>query len=306
MKVLFVCSGNKTKNKPGVVVQNQANTLIKKGISVNFYLIKNKGFIGYITAIIPLVVQINKGNYSVIHAHYSLSGYLAGIAKLFTRKTKLIVSLMGSDTQGSRIKLNLIHAFAKYIWDETIVKSQSMIKNIEFKNVNIIPNGVDLDTIVGDPKLKNRNSTILFPANPSRISKNHPLAKASVALLGDEHAGLKVMYNRPHSEIIDALKNCGCVLLTSKWEGSPNIIKEAMACNTPIVATRVGDVEQLLDGLDGCFLTQSDVDSVSKAIKKALLYSQEHVHTKGRDRLIDLQITSDLIAGKIIKLYEPS
>ena len=306
MKVLFVCSGNKTKNKPGVVVQNQANTLIKKGVSVTFYLIKNKGFIGYIKAIIPLVILIKKGNYTIVHAHYSLSGYVAGIAKLFTRKTKLIVSLMGSDTQGSRLKLNLIQAFAKYIWDETIVKSQSMVKNIEFKNVNIIPNGVDLDTIVADPKLKNRNNTILFPANPSRISKNHPLAKASVALLGDQNTSLKVIYNRPHSEIIDALKNCACVLLTSKWEGSPNIIKEAMACNAPVVATRVGDVEQLLDGLDGCFLTKSHVDSVSKAIKKAILYSQEHGHTKGRERLIDLQITSDLIAGKIIKLYEPS
>ena len=92
--------------------------------------------------------------------------------------------------------------------------------------------------------------------------------------------------------------------MTSRWEGSPNVIKEAMACNTPIVTTRVGDVEYLLKDLKGCFIAEDNPKSVSDAIQKALLYTENHSNTKGREKLEKLKLGSDEIAEKIIKLYE--
>ena len=82
MKVLFVCSGNRSKNMPGTVVLNQANSLIKQGVDVQFFIIKQKGIIGYISSIPSLIKRINKGNFQIIHAHYSYCGFLSTIAKI--------------------------------------------------------------------------------------------------------------------------------------------------------------------------------------------------------------------------------
>ena len=62
MKVLFVCSGNKSKNKPGIVVHNQAKSLKQKGIEIEYYLINKKGLWGYLKAIQPLIKRL-KTNY---------------------------------------------------------------------------------------------------------------------------------------------------------------------------------------------------------------------------------------------------
>jgi teichuronic acid biosynthesis glycosyltransferase TuaC len=304
MQVIFVCSGNKSNNKPGVVVQNQANSLIHRGIDIDFYIINKKGFIGYLKAIFPLVKKINQKSYSVIHAHYSLSGYVAGVAKMLARKKpKLITSLMGSDTQGGKGKMMLIQLFNRFFWNETIIKSSSMSKNFSKLNYKIIANGVDLMSIDKEVKKEHRENYILFPADPNRVSKNYDLAEQAIIHLGIEYE-LKTVYNRPHFEIIKHLKKCSCVLLTSKWEGSPNVIKEALACNTPIVSTKVGDIEKLIKGLDGCFLSEMNVESISESIKKAIDFSIKKGDTNGRQRLFELNLTAERVANQIIQLYE--
>lgn len=305
MKVLFVCSGNKSKNKPGIVVHNQAKSLKQKGIEIEYYLINKKGLWGYLKAIQPLIKRLKTIEYNAIHAHYSLSGYVAGFAHFFAgKKRPLLVSLMGSDTQGANIKLKLIQIFANFFWSHTIIKSKSMTKSLKIKNLSIIPNGINLEEIKAPSNSDKRNNNILFPADPNRVSKNFPLAKKSFNALGDTNHELKLLYNRSHEEIINNLQTCSCVLMTSRWEGSPNIIKEAMACNTPIVATRVGDIESLIRDVKGCYLTEDTPKSISAGIHKAILYAQESIHTNGREKLKDLKLDSDSIADKIIELYE--
>jgi glycosyltransferase involved in cell wall biosynthesis len=305
MKVLFVCSGNKSNNNPGVVVHNQAKTLIKKGINIEYYLINKRGLWGYINAIKPLIQKLNNEQYHAIHAHYSLSGYVAGLARYFAgNKPPLIVSLMGSDTEGKIIKLKIIQTFSNLFWSQTIVKSKAMSKSLRLRNLNVIPNGINLEEIKAAASSEKRNNNVLFPADPKRVSKNFPLAKKSFDDLANPTLKLEVLFNRPHEDIIHNLKTCACVLMTSRWEGSPNVIKEAMACNTPIVATCVGDVENLLKNVDGCFLTDDNPKSISTAIRKATSYAKESIHTNGRQKLKELKLASDSIADKIIKLYE--
>jgi len=91
------------------------------------------------------------------------------------------------------------------------------------------------------------------------------------------------------------------LLSTSLWEGSPNIIKEAMACNCPIVSTDVGDVKWLLDGVEGCFITTNDPNDIANKIRKALDIKGK---TKGREKLISLGLDSKNIAKKIVSVYE--
>ncbi len=91
------------------------------------------------------------------------------------------------------------------------------------------------------------------------------------------------------------------LLSTSLCEGSPNVIKVAIACNCPIVSTNVGDVRWLLDDVEGCFITTNDPRDVADKINKALNFKSK---TKGRDKLFRLGFDSEHIAKKIIKVYE--
>lgn len=77
---------------------------------------------------------------------------------------------------------------------------------------------------------------------------------------------MKAVYNVKHEDMPFYLCAADVLISTSKWEGSPNIIKEAMACNIPIVSTDVGDVKRLLDGVHGCYTTSSEADNVSSKL----------------------------------------
>ena len=91
------------------------------------------------------------------------------------------------------------------------------------------------------------------------------------------------------------------LLLTSKWEGSPNMIKEAMACNIPIVATEVGDIKYLFGDSEGYYYTNPFPDRLAEKIKYIL---DNELKPGGRQRIIDLKLDSESIPDKLIQLYQ--
>jgi len=96
---------------------------------------------------------------------------------------------------------------------------------------------------------------------------------------------LKVVYNIEHSQIPFYLNASDVLLLTSKWEGSPNIVKEAMDCNIPVVATKVGDIEYLFGDTEGYYYTDPDPDKLAGKINYIL---NNEINTNNRQRIIDL------------------
>jgi len=89
------------------------------------------------------------------------------------------------------------------------------------------------------------------------------------------------------------------VILTSKFEGSPNVIKEAMACNCPIVSTDVGDVREVIGNTEGCFITSFEPEGVAKKIKLAIEFNKK---TNGRDNITHLD--EKVIAQRLIDVYQ--
>ena len=89
-------------------------------------------------------------------------------------------------------------------------------------------------------------------------------------------------------------------LLTSKWEGSPNIVKEAMACNIPIVATEVGDIKYLFGNTEGYYYTNPLPDRLAEKINYIL---DNELKPEGRQRIIDLNLDYDSFAEKLISIY---
>ena len=304
MKILFVFSGNSLYFDISPFIQAQAESLRKLGHTIDYYPIKGKGIGGYISNIPQLKHYVKKGNYDIIHSHYSFCGVVSSLSI----KKRVVCSLMGSDVKQSGLWKLLIRYFIKHKWQKTIVKSLEMKKELGIDKVVVIPNGVDLEIFKPLDKNEYRKKLgwrqdsriVLFAANPKRPEKNFSLAQKAIADINIEDIELKVIYNVPHNEMPLYLNASDLLLSTSLWEGSPNVIKEAMSCNCPIVTTNVGDVKWLLEGVEGCFITTYDPKDVADKIKNSLNFKGK---TKGRDKLISLGLDSEHIAKKIIKVY---
>jgi glycosyltransferase involved in cell wall biosynthesis len=89
--------------------------------------------------------------------------------------------------------------------------------------------------------------------------------------------------------------------MTSLHEGSPNVVKEAMACNLPIVCTDVGDVRHLIGGLSNCFVTGFEVNEIAQALSKVIEQNQA---SDGRERLVALKLSSSEVASRLKSIYE--
>jgi len=109
---------------------------------------------------------------------------------------------------------------------------------------------------------------------------------------------LNVIKNTDQNIIPYYMSAADILILTSLWEGSPNVIKEAMACNCPIVSTDVGDVKEIIRKTDGCYIASYDVVDVADKVGKALSFGRR---TNGRQNIKHLD--NNIIADKIISLY---
>lgn len=301
IKVLFISSGR--RGKPGDVVLNQGVSLKKAGIQIDYFLIKS-GLYGYLSAVRRLRNEFKNGRYDLAHAHYSLCGYVAGIAGC----KPLVVSLMGSDICISVFSRKIISLFIRYRWNETIVKTVQMKELIGNSGIHVIPNGVDIERFKPISKgiarqhigYKKDKKLVVIVASKNRPEKDIDLAVNAVKYLGDDNIDLNHIYNTSNEEIPYYLNAADVLLLTSKREGSVNVIKEAMACNCPVVATDVGDVRWIIANTEGCYITTSEPEKVADKIKAALAFDKK---TEGRQRIIELELDSGSVAGRIINLY---
>lgn len=302
MRILFVSSGR--RGRPGPIILSQGKSLQESGIEVD-YLTAGPGSWGYLSAVLKIRRAWKRGGYDLVHAHYSLSAFAASFAGRFP----LVVSLMGSDVFMSAPVRTLTRILSRHRWDTTIVKSARMKDKLRLQCAVVIPNGVDIRLFSPEPQMRARERIgfnpsrrlVLFGSSADRREKNPHLAEKAFALL--DHPGTELMFlsDVNHDEVPFRLNAADVLLLTSRWEGSPNVIKEAMACNCPFVSTDVGDVRWLSEGVKGCFVTSSDPTEIAARIKDALDLGGR---SEGRERIISLGLDAGSVAMKIKSVYE--
>lgn len=314
MKVIFIASGNHGAVSP--VVGNQAEALVTEGVEIEWYLLKGKGLKGYLRNVKPLRQYLNAHQYDAIHAHYSLSAFVAS----FAGAKPLVVSLMGSDVKAAGWFKFVIRLFAwLFRWKAIIVKSNDMYRDLGIKRAIVIPNGVNMERFKPMDKSDCRKKLgwypakkhILFPANASRPEKDYPLARAVVEKVselwkeGVSELELHAFENTPNTETPYWYNAADVVLMTSKWEGSPNAIKEALACARPIVATNVGDIAERINGVEGCYAVGTNELGSERVneLAEALMEAMKYIKTKGREKIMADGLDAREINKKLVEVY---
>jgi glycosyltransferase involved in cell wall biosynthesis len=299
-KVLFVCSAAR-KGCCTEAISEQARGLRKKGVGVTFFYVKERGFKGYAKGVFRLRRFLKQNQFDVVHAHYGLSAMMAS----FAGARPLVVSLMGSDVYGPLWLLWLVKFFSVFFWPSVIVKSEQMMNRLGVEHAKVIPNGVDLNLFREisreEARIKmgwSHRKIVLWPANPAREVKNVTLAMESAKLLAGQQVELKVIHGEPTSMMPWFYNAADVVLVTSKWEGSPNVVKEALACNVPVVSTPVGDVAVWLNETEGCEVVPADAKLIADAVSRVLRWSRR---INGRKVIQELDI--ERISSRLMNEY---
>jgi glycosyltransferase involved in cell wall biosynthesis len=163
-----------------------------------------------------------------------------------------------------------------------------------------LPNYVEEDICAVKQQLKwNPNKkNILFAGAFDNPVNNARLAQDSVSVI--ENAELIELKGYTREQVTALLYASDAFLMTSFTEGSPQVIKEAMACGCPIVSVDVGDVAERIKGLEGCYIAERSPHDIAERLNKALSFNSR---TKGRERIIELGLTNDLVAKKLVEIY---
>ncbi len=319
MKILFVFSGNSKQFPISPFTKAQADSLRDRGIAVDYFPIMGKGSLNYLKNVRPLRRYLKENHYDLIHAHYSLCGWVAVLAAM--GKIPVVLSLMGDDAQGTFTGKNKVDFKSRYLIQLTrmiqpfvgavIFKSPNLEKAVWRKKIAYhIPNGVRLDQFQiyeggcrAELGLAADKRYILFLGNPSDPNKNIALVQAAAQFLKRPDVALLNPYPVSHDQVVKYLNSVDVFVLCSFGEGSPNVVKEAMSCNCPMVVTPAGDAEWVVGQTPGCFVGTYEPAEFAAQLARALDFAAGTGRTPGRERVLQLGLDAEAVAEKIETVY---
>lgn len=302
MRILVVASYNKGRFAP--FITEQARALEKQGCEVRFFGLQGKGIMGYLKNLSALKKEIKVFRPDVIHAHYGLSGLLANLQ----RQVPVVTTYHGSDINEPKVLRFSKMAMRLSAWN-IFVSTKTLEIAKPKKKHTLLPCGIDLSDLQLTDKSTARQKMnliadkkyILFAGAFDNKVKNAPLAKEAVAHLNDDNVELLELKGYSRDEVTLLMCAADAFLMTSFTEGSPQVIKEALACGCPIVSVDVGDVKERIEDVDGCYVAITrNPQELAGLLQKA---SQFEGKTKGRERIVADGLDNNIVAKRIMGMY---
>ena len=300
MRVLFIARCKNDRYAPFVTEQVEA--IQKQGVDCRYFGVDGKGVWGYLQQIPELKKTIRDYRPDLIHAHYGLCGLLAN----YQRRIPVVTTYHGSDINDPRVLWLSRRSIRRSRFNVFVSR-----KNVDIarprKDFALIPCGINLDDYPVLDKAEARRRMginpskryVLFAGAFDNHVKNAPLARAAMDLVPEVELLELKGYTR--SQVATLMQAVDTFLMTSFTEGSPQVIKEAMACGCPIVSVDVGDVRERIGGIEGCFISGREPEAIAGCIKDALAYDGR---TSGRAAIEMNGLSNDVVAARIISIYE--
>ena len=331
MKILVIASDKGGYFTP--FIEEQISALQSRGVETMRYAVTGKGIFGYLKELPKLKQFIRANKPDIIHAHFGLCGLLANLQL----RIPVVTTYHGSDINKPSILRFSKIAISLSAYNIFVSKRNIAIANPKSK-YKLLPCGVNLTDdqlttrtearkalgIVDDAKV------LLFAGAFNNTIKDPELAKETVIELNrmiflsledvDSSENLSKLssntinpsdvgsvelrelkgFNRSQVNLMMCAANC--LLMTSKTEGSPQVIKEAMACGCPIVSVDVGDVAERTDGVEGCYVVRTrEPKDIAQALLQAITFEGR---TNGRDKIIEMGLSNEQVAEQLMRIYE--
>nr|WP_259370372.1 glycosyltransferase [Salinarchaeum laminariae] len=261
----------------------------------------NRSVVDYLR-LLPTTIRESFGEYDLVHANYGLTAPAA----LAQPNLPVVVSLWGSDLLG---RYGPITSRCAARADEVVVMSTEMADALPFDPA-VIPHGVDLDRFAPQEQRAAQRAVgwnpehrhVLFPYDTAREIKDFPRAEAIVEAANDQLSGtlaLQTISGVPHEAVATYMNAADVLILTSKSEGSPNVVKEAMAANLPVVATRVGDVAERLESVEPSVVAEDD----RRLARGVAEIAESGERSNGRER-VAAELSVDATADRLYEVYQ--
>ncbi len=283
-------------------ITEQVDAIRKQGVSCEYFGITGRGIVGYLRQLPELMKSIRAFQPDLIHAHYGLCGLLAN----YQRRIPVVTTYHGSDINDPKVFRLSIKAIRRSRFNIFVSRKNVSIAKPK-RDYALIPCGINIEDYPLMEKTEARRimglepskKYVLFAGAFDNQVKNAPLAKAAMEFVPEANLLELKGYSRP--QVAALMQAADVFLMTSFTEGSPQVIKEAMVCGCPIVSVDVGDVDEQISGLDGCYLAERQAELISEQLINALSF---HGRTEGRRRVEENRLTNDWVAKRIIEVYK--
>ena len=295
----------------GIFVKEQVEALIRYYPEVDNNVWFLRGYIGkfnYIISIFRLNWHLLFHKYDIIHIHSALSGIFLLFAPL---RKNVIITLHGTeilDSNQYRVSKYVIKKARHLICVSNEIEGVVKKDNPE-ATTYIVPCAVRDDFFIDNRKKKDSTIRIAFTSSKLREVKNYPLFIEIISRLRmvcPNEIQTTELDNKTREEICADLNEVDLLLMTSYHEGSPQIIKEAMCCNTPVISSNVGDVRYMLDGVVNCYVLNSyNPDSYVNAALAIIKNTNDIslVRSNGREKIYELGYDEHTVTSKLMDIY---
>lgn len=318
MRVLMVTNMYPTARDPayGVFVKAQVEALAAEGVDVEVEFIDGRtSATAYITGITRLRRRLRTSIFDIVHAHYGLTGFVAAFQPL-----PLVVTFHGDDLLGTPSRAGGITMKSRLgRWASAVgarranglicVSEQlrlALRRHQDRQRARVIPGGIDIERFSPAPRqlarqrlgIPSHSRVVLFPSTPGEQRKRLDLAKAAIKAIEPSYSAIQllVVSGVSYDRMPDYYRAADCLLLTSDWEGSPTVVKEALCCDLPVVSVDAGDSWQWLRLAAGCQLVERQLPSIASGLR-AVLDGVDHVDgARVRERVNWRRIVIDVIA----------
>lgn len=335
MKILIIASDKGGRFAP--FIEEQVVALQAHGVQIIRYGVTGHGIMGYLRELPALRRLIRAERPDIVHAHYGLSGLLANLQRLvpvvttyhgsdinlphILRLSKIAMRLSAHNIFVSARSANIALALGAPSSDLNDFKDFKDLKEGATGKHTLLPCGVNLteDQLLSRSEARQAlgiaddAKIVLFAGAFDNAVKDAPLAQEAVTMIAPNSSNdlkdlnegapiLQELRGFSRAEVNHWMCAANCLLLTSKTEGSPQVIKEAMACGCPIVSVDVGDVAERVSGVEGCYVVRTrEPKDIAEALQKALAHEGK---TNGRECIQEMGLSNDQVVERLIAIYQ--